>query len=106
VSDRATKAELVAEITEKDERITELLETVRAWQNARLTDDEAEAISGAVRALDKICKHARQYGYGEGRPNMRRVIRYLADRYSVEWYDPPPISVSYDTTYEPVRDRL
>lgn len=106
MTDRTTKAELVAQITEKDERITELQETVRAWQNSRLTDDEAEAISGAVRALDKLAKSSRaSYGYSS-QPNMRRIVRYLADRYGVEWYDPPPLQVNYDTTYETVRDRL
>jgi len=59
------------------------------WRDARRQDDEAEALDGCVRALDKL-GGTKTYDYG--RPmagnQYERILRFLAARYGVTWPEP------------------
>lgn len=91
-----TKAELEEELARAEAVNRELRADRDAWKNARLADDEAEAIAGCVKALDQM-RSARSsrsnntvfYSYSGDEP-MRRVLKFLAARYGVEWPAPPP----------------
>lgn len=73
---RATKAELVARLAEKDA----LVETYR--QAARI-DGDAAAIAACVRVLDPLVSSSPAYSRSTPSPSVERVLIYLRHRYGI-----------------------
>ncbi len=86
-TDRTTRAELRATITERDAEVAKLRDEVDAWKKVAPNDAEAHAIARCVVALDKLPKSSRStYSIGSGGPDeaaVGRVLRYLAGRFGV-----------------------
>lgn len=90
-----TKAALMDQIAAMEQSIDELREERDHWRRAKVADSEAEALSACVKALDALNERTRT-GYGNvgginfsfGGDKFRRVLKYLADRYGVEWPTP------------------
>lgn len=90
--DTRTKAELLRDLETAKSDLAAAWEERDAWRNARRKDKEAAAIDDCVRALDVLKESNRGGIYPRSNPgDVRRILRYLAERYGVAWYDPPPI---------------
>lgn len=97
MADRAqTRAELEDEVDRLMKANHDLRGERDAWRNVRLADGEAEAISGCVKAIDAMRSadtqrsgNASFYAYSGGTSPVERILKFLAARYGVTWYDPP-----------------
>lgn len=85
-------------------RLDEAVQDRDAWRTAHRSDAEAEALDACVRALDKLAERGRGGTLSGMRSTtsaaMDRILRYLADRYGVTWYDPPAMHVELADTPE------
>lgn len=81
-----------AEVAALQRRNEELTAERDAWRLKNLGDKEAQAISECVAALDRLTgrNNTTSYSVTWGRNvDVKRLLRYLADRYGVDWYEPP-----------------
>ena len=72
----------------KQDELIEMRRQRDAWQQHRVTDDEAQAISACVKALDALTSANQNRGYSSsvmtvGSSTVGRVLDYLAQRYGV-----------------------
>jgi hypothetical protein len=90
-----TKAELQELIDHKDANLRSIAAERDEWQRVaeKKRDAESVAIDGCVRAIDKLTGRTGQSSgyYAPGK--VERILRYLADRYDVDWYDPPAVTL-------------
>lgn len=95
-----TKKDLIDQVHMADAAAEAAREEAKRWREFHMADGEAEAISGCVKALDALFRGSGQNVQigstyrttSRGAPDARRVLRYLADRYGVEWFDPPVLT--------------
>lgn len=90
-----TRAELKEQIASLEAALVDVRDERDEWRRARVADDEAEALSACVRALDGLKSRDRNRGpvyargFDVGGNSFRRLLVYLADRYGVPWWEPP-----------------
>lgn len=95
---RHTKDELVEELLDlrrerdadrrhAEEVLAERTKERDAWRDHKLPDIEAQALAGAVKALDTLPGRD-TFDRGQHRGAPERILRFLAARYNVEWPTP------------------
>ena len=90
MSNGPTKADLAAQIEALTQSLADQRKAAEAWRDHKMPDPEAEAISACVKALDKL-PTSRSSSWPARGGDHRRVLRYLAERYGVQWYDSPTV---------------
>lgn len=87
-----TEIQLASDLDKAQTALDEMREDRNAWRTAKVDDSEAEAISQCTKALDAFVSRSTSSGYSSNAGTLYatdtgrigRVLRYLAERYSVD----------------------